>query len=94
MILHDKKDFVWWYSKLYNKSEICQMFVVKYLGIHIYEELNFKYHISFIETKVSRGVGILYNLKQFLPSSILLCVYYSLVHSHLMYGLIVWGSTL
>jgi len=48
--LHDKKDFG---AVVFNKSEIYQKFAVKYLGIHIDEELNFKYHISFIEAKVS-----------------------------------------
>ena len=67
--------------------------LVKYLGIYIDRRLDFKHHISFIESKISRGVGILYKLKNVLPSSALLCVYYSLIHSHLSYGIIIWGST-
>ena len=76
-----------------KKSEICITSTVKYLGIYIDEELNFKYHITSIVAKISRGVGILYKIKNFLPTSTLLCVYYSLVHTHLSYGIIIWGST-
>ena len=43
--------------------------------------------------KISRGVGILYKIKNFLPISTLLFVYYSPVHTHLSYGIIIWGST-
>ena len=39
------------------------------------------------------GVGILYKIKIFFPTSTLLCVYYSLVHTHLSYGIIIWEST-
>ena len=76
-----------------KKSEICITSTVKYLGIYINEELNLKYHITSILAKISRGVGILYKIKNFLPTSTLLCVYYSLVHTHLSYGIIIWGST-
>ena len=43
--------------------------------------------------KISHGVDILYKIKNFLPTSTLLCVYYSLVPTHLSYGIIIWGST-
>ena len=43
--------------------------------------------------KISRGVGILYKIKNFLPTSTFVCVCYSLVHTHLSYGIIIWGST-
>ena len=38
---------------------------VKYLGIYIDEQLNFKCHIDYIEQKISRAVGILAKLKSF-----------------------------
>ena len=48
-----------------KKSEISVTSTVKYLGIYIDEELNFKYHITTIVAKISRGVGILYKFKIF-----------------------------
>ena len=80
----------------YKKTEKYEIYItstVKYLRIYIDEELNFKYHITSIVAKISRGVGILYKIKNVLPPSTLLCVYYSLVHTHLSYGIIIWKST-
>ena len=76
-----------------EKFEICITSTVKYLGIYSDEELNFKYHITSIVAKISRGVCILHKIKNFLPTSTLLRVYYSLVHTHLSHGIIIWGST-
>ena len=70
------------------------MFKVKYLGI-IFDKQSIKLHehAKTFETKIARSVGILNKLKYFLPSSVLLKLYYSLIHSHFNYGLVVWGST-
>ena len=76
-----------------ENSEICITSTVKYLRIHFDEELYFKYHITSIVVKISRGVGILRKIKNFLPTFTLLCAYYNLVHSHLSYGIIILGST-
>ena len=66
---------------------------VKYLGIYIDEQLNFKCHIECIKQKISRAVGILDKLKSFLPKPALLKLYYALVHFHLLCGSAIWGST-
>ena len=46
-----------------------------------------------LESKLSRYVGILFKLKSFLPKYILSKIYYAFIHSHLYYGLIIWGAT-
>ena len=64
--LSDKENF----ENIKTKnSKICITSTVKYLGIDIDEELNFKYHIL---AKIARGAGILHNIKIFLPTSPLL----------------------
>ena len=45
---------------------------VKYFGVSVDEQLNFKCHIDYIEQKISRAVGILAKLKLFLPKPALL----------------------
>ena len=65
----------------------------KYLGVFIDDKLNFQGHIKHLEKKVSRSVGILSKLKNYLPTHALFKLYYTFVHSHLLYGLIVWGNT-
>ena len=65
----------------------------KYLGIITDNKLLFYEHIKLLESKVFRSVGILTKLKSFIPQQTLLQLYHSLVHSHLAYGIAIWGST-
>ena len=65
----------------------------KYLGIIVDNKLAFGPHIAHLESKLSRAVGILSKLKHFLPSHLLLKLYYALFHSNLLYGLLVRHNT-
>ena len=56
------------------------------------QHLSWKYQISHISKKVSRGVGILSKLRHFLDSKLLRNIYYCLVYSYLNYGVLAWGS--
>ena len=71
-----------------NSSQIC-----KYLGVLLDDKLNFKPHILQLETKLAKAVGILGKLRHILPLSALRLLYFSLIHSHLLYALPIWGST-
>ena len=53
----------------------------------------FKFHIANVITKVSRAVEIISKLRYFFPSATLLLLYYALVHSHLLFGLVLRGNT-
>ena len=65
---------------------------IKYLGIEIDSKLNFKTHISKVQSKISKGIGILYKLNKRLPTRTLITLYCALIFPHLMYGIIIWGS--
>ena len=67
--------------------------MAKYLGIVFDNKLSFKNHIMFLEKKVARLVGIIAKLSYYLPSKSLLTLYYSLVHTNLLYALPIWAST-
>ena len=62
-----------------------------FLGILIDKNLNWKPHIDHISKKISKTIGVMNRLKNFLPSKVLLIVYNSLILSYLNYGLIIWG---
>ena len=64
----------------------------EYLGVVNDDKLNFQEHIKLLEKKVSCSVGILSKLKNYLPTHALFKLYCTLMHSHLLYGLIVWGN--
>ena len=66
---------------------------VKYLGINLDLNLNFRKHIEVIENKLSRSLAILFTLKPVLPQNALLKLYYAIVHPYLIYGLVAWDST-
>ena len=43
-------------------------------------------------TKISKGVGIIARLRQFVPTSTLSKIYRSLIEPYISYGLIAWGQ--
>ena len=49
--------------------------------------------MSNVAKKVSRSVGIISKLRRYAPTSILLKLYYAILHPLLLYGVIEWGST-
>ena len=52
---------------------------VKYLGVITDNKLKFRNHINFVEIKISRSVGILGKLKNYLNLNSLLKLYYTLI---------------
>ena len=66
---------------------------IKYLGINVDNQLLFGDHIKQLRTIVSRAVGIMTKIRQFIPLRILKQIYFAFIHSHLTYGIIVWGAT-
>ena len=76
-----------------NSQTVIPTESAKYLGITIDDELSFKKHIALLENKIARSVGVIAKLSYYLPSVSLVNLYYSLVHSHLLYTLPVWAST-
>ena len=65
----------------------------RYLGVSFDNCLSFKNHVTLLEKKLSRAVGILAEVKPFLNRKALISLFYEIFHSNLLYGLITWGST-
>ena len=66
---------------------------MKFLGFKIDDELSFKYHIKEIINKTAKGTYALATLKYTLPMKTKLMIYHSLIASHLLYGLSIWGNS-
>lgn len=66
--------------------------VVKYLGVFIDDELNWKNHINFICSKLKRANGALSKLRHYVSEKTLITLYNSLFHSHLSYAVQIWGQ--
>ena len=77
----------------FNNEIIQTSEMAKDLGIVFDNKLSFKNHIMFLEKKVARSVCNIAKLSYYLPSKSLLTLYYSLVHTNLLYALPIWAST-
>ena len=73
---------------------IPQVKTAKFLGIHMDKTLEWDRHIEYVCKKVSSGSYALNSSKQYLMRRNLKTLYYSLVHSHLSYGVFLWGNAL
>jgi len=67
---------------------------IKFLGIQMDQNLTWKHHINTLKSKISRSLFALNRVKNILPHDILKSLYFSLVQSHLMYGIQAWGSSI
>ena len=63
-----------------------------FLGITLDCHLNWEQHCTAVANKTARNSGILNRLKNYLPKDSLKILYDSLVSSHFLYGLEVWGA--
>ena len=74
-----------------GNNTITQTDNVKYLGVILDKNLNWKLHISNLCSKLSKICGVFYKIRHFVPLSTLRIVYFSLVQSHLQYSLLNWS---
>jgi len=64
---------------------------MRFLGAFFDPNLNFKYHVELIISKVSRALYILRTVKNILTEKALKSLYYSLIHCHLIYAIPIWS---
>lgn len=57
------------------------------------DKLNWSNHISHIKSKISSSLYAIKTAKSHLSKDILRILYFSLVHPHLDYGILLWGLT-
>lgn len=73
--------------------EIDKVDSIKYLGVVIDENCNWKQHILKLKSYLNSALRTFYNLKQICPIDILKTVYFSIINSKLQYGIVCWGGT-
>ena len=72
--------------------KIDRCFATKYLGVLLDENLSWKPHITYLQKKLSQSVGIIAKMREYLDNTNLLPLYYSFFFSHILYGILGWGS--
>ena len=74
-----------------NGNDIELVHETKYLGAMIDENLKWGSQAKFLQTKISRALGLLKYAKQFVQEDTLRNMYLSIVEPHLSYCCSVWG---
>ena len=75
-----------------NNTELEQCNSYKYLGVIFDKDLNWKNHVDYVCSKISRSIGGLASLRHRTSISVLREVYYALVNSYVQYGILIWGN--
>ena len=70
----------------------CTESATKFLGLNIDDSLNWKSHVSAINSKIARAIFAIKQVKHFLPYDSLRTIYYALIPPHLSYGILAWGN--
>ena len=75
-----------------NKIKIRRVKLVKYLGLWVDDNLTWEIQIYHIYSKMACSIGIIKQIRNFMPKESLLTLYRTLVEPYLRYCNIVWGQ--
>ena len=67
---------------------------VKFLGIHLDQNLTWSHHIQHISSKISKNLYIMNRVKHFLPHHSLKSLYYTMIDPYMTNGISVWGNSI
>jgi hypothetical protein len=74
-----------------NGSDIKRVTDFDFLGVILNEHLTWNNHLEKISKNVSRGLGIINKLRHYFPLYVLKILYFSLIQSHMINGILTWG---
>jgi hypothetical protein len=94
MVFHQRNKTFLNPTIMINNTPIEKVDSFNFLGITIDTNLSWKPHIDKIGSKISRALGILNKLKNYLPLHIKINMYNSMIAAHINYGILAWGSNL
>ena len=75
-----------------NDFMIKRVKVIKYLGMHIDENLKWDKHVNTLCNTLSRNFHLFYSIRNIIPGTLKKELYYSLIFSRIMYGIELYGS--
>ena len=65
---------------------------IKYLGVIVDHKLTWIDHITYVKSKISKGIGIMYKARRYLNKISLKNLYHAYIYPYLTYCIEVWGS--
>ena len=75
-----------------NRKRLYPTDFVKYLGIRIDKNLNWKHHVSDIAIKLNRANALLFKITNFVNVNTLKTIYYAIFDSHINYAHVIWAQ--
>ena len=78
----------------HNSKRLYPSISVKYLGIKIDENLNWKQHIHDIARKLNRANALLFPIRNYVKKHILRTIYFAIFYSHINYVNLIWSQNL
>ena len=73
-------------------QKIKQSSQVGYLGVILQDDMQWGAHITNLEKKLSRSIGLLSKIRHYVPMHLLRTIYYSIFNPHLIYACEIWGQ--
>lgn len=90
------------FSNILSPSEVSNVFMndvrinyvssFRFLGLIIDDKLKFNVHIDHISVKISKNIGVLYKLRQYLPLDTLVIMYRNMIECYFNYCILIYGN--
>ena len=81
------------YNLFIDQSPLEIKSTVKFLGVMLDNKLRFNEHTKHVCNKVSKSVGVMCSIKDFIPITVLKSLYYSFIYPYIHYCIVAWGGT-
>ena len=75
-----------------NNSELEQVKYCKYLGVILDCKISWVQHIAYVKSKISKGVGKMYQARKYLDRNSLVYLYNSYIYPYFIYCVESWGN--
>jgi exonuclease III len=92
IIKNPQNPFILFEKFAINETNINNANSIKFLGITIDKNLNWSSHIENLRKQLRQSLGLIYQASSFLPLSVLILLYNSLVNSKIVFCLEAWGN--
>ena len=75
-----------------DEANIIEVQCIKYIGVILDNKLSLIQHISYVKSKISKGIGIMYKARNYINKKALLGLYHSYIYPYLIYCIESWGN--
>lgn len=99
----EKTNFIWFRTQQnrnvtlpiikINDQQIKHVDKIKFLGLMLDKNLTWNSHIQHINNKISSGLYALKSVSKYCNIETLKMIYYSHIHSHISFGIVLYGAT-